>query len=68
LQKFGVRIALDDFGTGYSSLRYLRSFPFNKLKIDRSFINGLSDGSAEAVAIVRAMLQMGLSLGMSTTA
>jgi EAL domain-containing protein (putative c-di-GMP-specific phosphodiesterase class I) len=68
LQKFGVRIALDDFGTGYSSLRYLRSFPFNKLKIDRSFINGLSDGSAAAVAIVRAMLQMGLSLGMSTTA
>ena len=68
MQKFGVRIALDDFGTGYSSLRYLRSFPFNKLKIDRSFINGLSDGSAEAVAIVRAMLQMGLSLGMSTTA
>ena len=68
LQNFGIRIALDDFGTGYSSLSYLRSFPFNKIKIDRSFINGLSDGSAEAVAIVRAMTQMGLSLGMSTTA
>ena len=68
LQNFGVRIALDDFGTGYSSLSYLRSFPFDKIKIDRSFINGLSDGSAEAVAIVRAMTQMGLSLGMSTTA
>ena len=68
LQNFGVRIALDDFGTGYSSLSYLRSFPFDKIKIDRSFINGLSDGSAEAVAIVRAMSQMGLSLGMSTTA
>ena len=68
LQKFGVRIALDDFGTGYSSLSYLRSFSFDKIKIDRSFINGLSDGSPEAVAIVRAMMQMGLSLGMSTTA
>ena len=68
LQNFGVRIALDDFGTGYSSLSYLRSFPFDKIKIDRSFIKGLSDGSEEAVAIVRAMTQMGLSLGMSTTA
>jgi diguanylate cyclase (GGDEF)-like protein len=68
LQNFGVRIALDDFGTGYSSLSYLRSFPFNKIKIDKSFITGLSDGSAEAVAIVRAVSQMGLSLGMSTTA
>ena len=68
LQTLGVRIALDDFGTGYSSLSYLRSFPFDKIKIDRSFISGLSDGSAEAVAIVRAMTQMGLSLGMSTTA
>ena len=68
LQNFGIRIALDDFGTGYSSLSYLRSFPFNKIKIDRSFINGLSDGSSEALAIVRAMTQMGLSLGMSTTA
>ena len=66
LQNFGIRIALDDFGTGYSSLSYLRSFPFDKIKIDRSFINGLSDGSTEAVAIVRAMTQMGLSLGMST--
>ena len=66
LQHFGIRIALDDFGTGYSSLSYLRSFPFDKIKIDRSFINGLSDGSTEAVAIVRAMTQMGLSLGMST--
>ena len=68
LQSFGIRIAIDDFGTGYSSLSYLRSFPFDKIKIDRSFINGLSDGSPEAVAIVRAMTQMGLSLGMSTTA
>ena len=55
-------------GTGYSSLSYLRSFPFNKIEIDRSFINGLSDGSTEAVAMIRAMTQMGLSLVMSTTA
>jgi diguanylate cyclase (GGDEF)-like protein/PAS domain S-box-containing protein len=68
LQNFGVRIALDDFGTGYSSLSYLRSFPFDKIKIDQSFIKGLSDGSEEGVAIVRAVTQMGLSLGMSTTA
>jgi diguanylate cyclase (GGDEF)-like protein/PAS domain S-box-containing protein len=68
LQSFGVRIALDDFGTGYSSLSYLRSFPFNKIKIDQSFVKSLSDGTEEAVAIVRAVTQMGLSLGMSTTA
>ena len=68
LQSFGVRIALDDFGTGYSSLSYLRSFPFNKIKIDHSFVKSLSDGTEEAVAIVRAVTQMGLSLGMSTTA
>jgi diguanylate cyclase (GGDEF)-like protein/PAS domain S-box-containing protein len=68
LQSFGIRIALDDFGTGYSSLSYLRSFPFNKIKIDQSFVKSLSDGTEEAVAIVRAVTQMGLSLGMSTTA
>jgi diguanylate cyclase (GGDEF)-like protein len=68
LQNFGIRIALDDFGTGYSSLSYLRRFPFEKIKIDQSFIRGLSDGSREAIAIVRAITQMGLSLGMSTTA
>ena len=52
LRKLGVQIALDDFGTGYSSLSYLRSFPFDKIKIDRSFIQDLSNG-AEPLAIVQ---------------
>ena len=65
LQNFGVRIALDDFGTGYSSLSYLRSFPFNKLKIDRSFVSALSNDAEHALPIVRAIIQMGRSLGMS---
>jgi EAL domain-containing protein (putative c-di-GMP-specific phosphodiesterase class I) len=68
LQDFGVRIALDDFGTGYSSLSYLTSFPFNKLKIDRAFIKALTTGGENALAVVRAIIQMGRSLGMSTTA
>ena len=68
LQAVGVRIALDDFGTGYSSLSYLRSFPFDKIKIDRSFVNGLAQDSRESLAIVRAVSQMGASLGMCTTA
>ena len=62
----GIRIALDDFGTGYSSLSYLRSFPFDKVKIDRSFVRDVNK-SDEAVAIVRAIIGMASSLGMSTT-
>jgi EAL domain-containing protein (putative c-di-GMP-specific phosphodiesterase class I) len=58
---------MDDFGTGYSSLSQLRSFPFDKLKIDRSFVRDLS-GSDEAVAVVRAIAALGASLGMTTTA
>ena len=68
LQGMGIRIAVDDFGTGYSSLSYLRSFPFDKIKIDRSFVNGLSQQTKESLAIVRAVTQMGASLGMCTTA
>jgi diguanylate cyclase (GGDEF)-like protein/PAS domain S-box-containing protein len=68
LQEIGVRIAVDDFGTGYSSLSYLRSFPFDKIKIDRSFVTGLSQQNKESLAIVRAVTQMGVSLGMCTTA
>jgi diguanylate cyclase (GGDEF)-like protein/PAS domain S-box-containing protein len=63
----GVRICMDDFGTGYSSLSYLRSFPFDKIKIDRSFICELGNAN-DAVAIVRAVLRLGSSLGMITTA
>ena len=64
LRSLGMQIALDDFGTGYSSLSYLRSFPFDKLKIDRCFIAGLADGE-EAVNIVRAVTGLARSLQMS---
>jgi diguanylate cyclase (GGDEF)-like protein len=67
LRELGARIAMDDFGTGYSSLGYLRSFPFDKIKIDRSFIRDLSDGP-ESLAIVRAITSLGSSLGISITA
>lgn len=67
LRALGVRISLDDFGTGYSSLSYLRRFPFDKIKIDQSFTRDLPDGQ-DAVAIIRAVVGLGASLGMSTTA
>ena len=67
LQAMGVRIAMDDFGTGYSSLRYLRSFPFDKIKIDRSFIADI-ENSSDCKAIIRAVTGLGNNLGMSTTA
>ncbi len=62
----GVRISMDDFGTGYSSLSYLRRFPFDKIKIDRSFVQQLPH-DAESAAIVRAIISMGSCLGMTTT-
>ncbi|HEY0236829.1 MAG TPA: EAL domain-containing protein [Afipia sp.] len=67
LRELGVRISMDDFGTGYSSLNYLRSFPFDKIKIDRSFVRDLGD-RPDSVAIVRAISGLGRSLNISTTA
>ncbi len=67
LRKLGVRISMDDFGTGYSSLSYLRKFPFDKIKIDQSFIFDMSDHS-DSLAIVRAVIAMGSGLGIATTA
>ncbi|WP_075183098.1 EAL domain-containing protein [Pantoea sp. 1.19] len=67
LKALGVRIALDDFGTGYSSLGYLRTFPFDKIKIDKSFINDMQE-SRESLAIIRAITGMSRSLDIQITA
>jgi diguanylate cyclase (GGDEF)-like protein/PAS domain S-box-containing protein len=67
LRELGVGISMDDFGTGYSSLSYLRSFPFDKIKIDRSFVKDLAKRS-DCVAIVRAISGLGRSLNITTTA
>jgi len=67
LRSLGIRISMDDFGTGYSSLSYLRSFPFDKIKIDRCFISGLG-ASSESDAIVQAVAGLADSLSMTTTA
>jgi diguanylate cyclase (GGDEF)-like protein len=67
LAGLGVCIAMDDFGTGYSSLSYLRSFPFSKIKIDRSFVEGVA-GHSDSLAIIQATIQLSRKLGMETTA
>ena len=67
IRGLGVRIAMDDFGTGYSSLAYLSRFPFDKIKIDQSFIRGMV-GSDEALAIIRAIIGLGRSLGIAINA
>jgi diguanylate cyclase (GGDEF)-like protein len=67
LRALGVAVALDDFGTGYSSLSYLRSFPFDKIKIDQSFVRNLVNNK-ESMSIIRAITGLGHSLGMKTTA
>jgi EAL domain-containing protein (putative c-di-GMP-specific phosphodiesterase class I) len=67
LRSFGVRIAMDDFGTGYSSLSYLHSFPFDKIKIDRSFIRELASRQ-NSMAIVRAVTGLGRSMGIAIVA
>jgi diguanylate cyclase (GGDEF)-like protein/PAS domain S-box-containing protein len=67
LRALGIRVSMDDFGVGYSSLSYLRKFPFDKIKIDRSFIGTLGE-TAGSEAIVRTIASLGTNLGMTTTA
>jgi diguanylate cyclase (GGDEF)-like protein/PAS domain S-box-containing protein len=67
LRALGVRISMDDFGTGYSSLSYLRSFPFDKIKIDQSFVRDLA-ANRDAQAIVRSIISLGIGLGVTITA
>ena len=67
LRNLGVQISMDDFGTGYSSLSYLRMFPFDRIKIDRSFVAELGKNN-DCVAIIRAVASLSGSLGMETTA
>jgi EAL domain-containing protein (putative c-di-GMP-specific phosphodiesterase class I) len=67
LKTLGVSIALDDFGTGYSSLSYLQKFPFDKIKIDQSFVRELPV-KEQSLAIVRAIIRLADSLGMMTLA
>jgi diguanylate cyclase (GGDEF)-like protein/PAS domain S-box-containing protein len=67
LRALGVRVSMDDFGTGYSSLSYLRSFPFDKIKIDQSFVRDL-DANRDAQAIIRSIASLGMGLGVTVTA
>ena len=67
LREIGVRIAIDDFGTGYSSLSYLQSFPFDNIKIDRSFVKDINEGVG-SLNIVRAVAALANGLGMAATA
>ncbi|WP_234028978.1 EAL domain-containing protein [Aurantiacibacter spongiae] len=68
LKKIGVRLALDDFGTGYSSLGYLKKAPFDKIKIDQSFVRGCTEDSNSNAAIITAIVSLAQATGMDTTA
>jgi EAL domain-containing protein (putative c-di-GMP-specific phosphodiesterase class I) len=68
LKAIGVKLALDDFGTGYSSLSYLQRVPFDKIKIDRSFVTGATDPGSRNAALIRAMVGLASDLQMQTTA
>lgn len=68
LKGIGVKLALDDFGTGYSSLSYLLRVPFDKIKIDQSFVRGASDPESRNAALIRAMIGLARDLDMQTTA
>lgn len=67
LKALGVRLALDDFGTGFSSLSYLRSAPFDKIKVDRSFVNSATQADQNSVKIIAAIIGLADALGMETT-
>jgi EAL domain-containing protein (putative c-di-GMP-specific phosphodiesterase class I) len=68
LRKLGIKIVMDDFGIGYSTLNYLRLFPFDKIKIDRSFVNDLSSGNNLSFAIVQAVTRLARALNIPSTA
>ena len=68
LKDIGVRLALDDFGTGYSSLGYLKTAPFDKIKIDQSFVRGATEPGSRNGAIISAIVALANALGMETTA